>query len=55
VEFITHFYPAPRLRMVGAIPLLPYIPSGRAKRKIYLLFLLEFNNNNAFLLLIACL
>jgi hypothetical protein len=52
----------PRLRKVGAIPLLPYTLSRCAKRNIYLLFSLEFNsnnnnnnNNNTFLLLIACL
>jgi len=46
VEVITHFYPVPRLRMSGAIPLLPYILSSRANRNIYVLFSLEFNNNN---------
>jgi hypothetical protein len=46
VEFITQLYLVPGLRMNGIVPLLPYTPSRRAKRKRCFLFSLEFNNDN---------
>ena len=34
VKLISHLYPAPRLRMGGVIPLLPYMPSQRGQGKL---------------------